>query len=150
MICDKIQQLQRYKPIFPEFKIIHQFLTNNSLAELPPQRYDLTRDIYAIINEYPTQSADQLRWEAHRKYLDIQYLIWGEEKIGYSAGDNFQCIEPYNEEKDIAFFQGKGYELPLGNDYFVILFPGEYHKPGIMINESSIVRKVVIKVLLSI
>jgi len=147
MICDVLQQLTRYRNVLPHFEAIHAFLNRKDLLELPLQRMDLVPGIYAILSEYQTRPADELRWEAHRRYLDIQYLIWGEERIGYSSGPDFQCIEPYDELKDIAFYTGHGYELPLGRDYFVILFPGEYHMPGIMTHSPEMVRKVVIKVL---
>ncbi|MGC8804228.1 MAG: YhcH/YjgK/YiaL family protein [Bacteroidales bacterium] len=146
MICDSLQNFERYRSIFPHFDAIQAFLYRNDLTQLPLERIDIVSGIYASIGEYYTKPAGELRWEAHRKYLDIQYLVWGEERIGYAAGEGFQCIEPYDAEKDIAFYIGKGYELPLGNGYFVVLFPGEYHMPGIMSHTPTHVRKVVIKV----
>jgi YhcH/YjgK/YiaL family protein len=146
MICDILQHFERYRDIFPYSEAIQAFLCRDDLAQLALERIDVAPGIYASIGEYYTRSVEELRWEAHRKYLDIQYLVWGEERIGYAAGEGFQCIEPYDMEKDIAFYTGNGYELPLGNGYFVILFPGEYHMPGIMHHAPTLVRKVVIKV----
>ncbi|MEJ5264616.1 MAG: YhcH/YjgK/YiaL family protein [Bacteroidales bacterium] len=146
MICDVLQNFERYRSLFSHFDTIHAFLCRNDLAQLPLQRIDLASGVYVSIGEYQTKPAQALRWEAHRKYLDIQYLVWGEEKIGYGAGDDFRCIEPYDEAKDIAFFSGSGYELPLGNGFFVVLFPGEYHMPGIIAHAPALVRKVVVKV----
>lgn len=146
MICDVLHHLERYRYLFSHFEAIQSFLCRDDLARISLERIDIAPGIYASLAEYYTKPAGELRWEAHRKYLDIQYLVWGEERIGYAAGEGFQCVEPYDVEKDIAFYKGSGWELPLGNGYFVVLFPGEYHMPGIMNHAPNQVRKVVIKV----
>lgn len=130
MICDLLQHFVRYRDVLPHFDAIDAFLNRTDLAQLPLQRVDIAPGVHAILSEYQTRPADELRWEAHRRCLDIQYLIRGEEHIGYGAEFGFQCIEPYDESKDIAFYTGHGYNLPLGYDYFVILFPGRVSYAG--------------------
>ncbi len=59
-------------------------------------------------------------------------------------------LQPYSSEQDAEIYQSisKGKTLALRKDNFVILFPGEVHSPGIILQDKPVkVRKVVFKVL---
>lgn len=88
-------------------------------------------------------------YEAHREYIDIQYLIYGEEKICSLPLEFLQETKPYNEEQDAAFYEEasiKPQELLIGNGYFAILYPQDGHMPQMSVKEPTAVKKVVVKV----
>ncbi|MFA4924796.1 MAG: YhcH/YjgK/YiaL family protein, partial [Ignavibacteriaceae bacterium] len=92
------------------------------------------------------QSAEELKWEAHRKYIDIQFVSKGFEQIGIEDINKVPHLTEYDKEKDVQFFIGGGNHFPLIEKTFAIIFPHEVHKPGIAITKKSEVIKVVIKV----
>ena len=89
-----------------------------------------------------------MRWEAHKNYIDIQYILEGEEMIGWKPENQLELLEGYSEEKDIAFYSNSGYWTPvyLQKDYFVILFPEDTHKPCCSAGKVANAKKIVFKV----
>ena len=101
-------------------------------------------NFYVNINAYTTK--DSADWEVHKKYIDVQFVISGEEKIGIC--DIALCKDkiPYDKEKDIAFLSGGyGDYITMKSGDFMVIFPEEIHKPGMKINETCKVKKAVIK-----
>ena len=124
------------------------FIRENNLHALPLGRYDLENGVFAIVQEYFTK--EESVYEAHKKYIDLQYIVSGEEIIYVSDISEVQeCVESYDETKDIAFYQTEQScrKLKLEKDTFVILFPNDAHKPCISVcGNPSEVRKVVVKI----
>jgi len=91
------------------------------------------------------QDAD---YEAHRKYIDIQFMINGEEYIAVTDISN--CVQSidYNEDKDIAFYKADNSFQTLKSGEFLILYPHDAHKPCISINNARHCKKVVVKILI--
>jgi len=125
------------------------FLKNSDLQGLELKRYDIEGDdLYAPVSEYLTKNEEDARYEAHRKYIDIQYVIIGKELIGVAPlSQKKEILEPFDSTKDIEFFTVTGgvdhLALP---DRFFIFFPGDAHRPGLKDGENSPVRKIVVKV----
>ena len=72
------------------------FLKNNDLTKLAPGKYTIdVENVYASVTEAPTKNYDKSKWESHRKYIDLQYVISGEEKIGVAPVANLKVIVPY-------------------------------------------------------
>ncbi len=90
---------------------------------------------------------------AHRRYLDVQYVAEGTERIGYAPlTEQWKVVEPYDEAKDVAFYDARGdlIEVPAGS--FAIFGPQDIHAPGLVGGTLPVVRgvlKVVVKCLLS-
>jgi YhcH/YjgK/YiaL family protein len=86
--------------------------------------------------------------EAHRKYIDIQFLLSGEEILGYAPVKGLTVVEEYDPQKDIAFFNTPKEitKVKLEPGLFCILFPDDAHLPGCHLAGPSDARKVVIKV----
>ncbi|HNY15361.1 MAG TPA: YhcH/YjgK/YiaL family protein [Bacteroidales bacterium] len=127
------------------------FLKDNNLGSLELKRHDIDgNNVYAPVSEYLTKNEEDARYEAHRKYADIQYVVSGRELIGIIPADQQKDIlEPYNPDKDIMFMTvNKIVNYPAQPDRFFIFFPGDLHRPGLKDGENSQVRKVVVKVLL--
>ena len=124
------------------------FLKDSNLADLKPGKYELVNDsLYAIIQEYTTLDLDDTRYEAHKKFADIQYLIHGSERIGIAKLDTKYVTEPYDSIKDIGFYDLPGNNYRLADQHtFFIFFPEDAHRPCIRIEKQSRVKKIVFKV----
>ena len=86
------------------------------------------------------------KWEAHRKYIDIQYVLSGRERMGYSNTGKLKALTQYDEEKDYALYKGKGEMLTFTSGTFAVFFPEDAHMPCIKAENNEEVRKVVVKV----
>ena len=125
-----------------------RFLKENDLENLEPGRYDIDGDkLYATVSEYMTKDPDSANFEAHREYVDIQYVIKGKEVMGIAPLSAVKkIITPYDASKDIEFANCDNPEYMLATPRnFFIFFPGDMHKPGLRDDISTPVRKLVIK-----
>jgi len=147
MIFDHLDNIWLYKNLTPTLSCAIEYLEKNDLNILSLGRHEIDSDrIYASVNEYETKDAEEIEWEAHKKYIDIQILLFGEEKIGYTHLDHLIVTKEYNSEKDIVFFSGEGEYLTLKPGYFAIFFPHDAHRPGLISEQKIKVKKVVVKV----
>jgi YhcH/YjgK/YiaL family protein len=125
------------------------FLKNNDLSELELKRYDIDdNNLYAPVSEYLTKNEEDARYEAHQKYIDIQYVVSGKELIGVAPlSHKKDVLEPYDALKDIEFLTVTNGENRLATpDRFFLFFPEDAHRPGLKDGENSSVRKIVVKV----
>lgn len=145
MIKDKLVYADTYYGISENLKIGLEWLKNADFKNINDGKYVINDDLYVNIQTYETK--DTALFEAHRKYIDIQYIISGEEKIGISDYNMCSTLEEYNKEKDIEFLSANSdnYEI-LRDGEFVILFPHDAHQPSLDNNKKRTVRKAVVKV----
>lgn len=115
---------------------------------IEPGRYEVDDDIFYMVNEYETKYSYEARYEAHEKYVDIQYMLQGEEKMEFADTSKLEVDEAYDPEKDVVFLKD-----PKTADSFVvsegdyrIFYPEDAHKPGLCIDKPSKVKKIVAKV----
>jgi len=147
MIVDKIENSGLYKNLSEKIKKSFEYIKHNNLKNLQPGRYDIDGDnIFALISEYQTKAELEGKLEAHKKYIDVQYVIEGEELMGYTPLGEQEILEPYKEENDIVFFSGDKLFIKVAKGMFAIFFPEDVHMPGIQIDKKSLVKKLVIKV----
>jgi YhcH/YjgK/YiaL family protein len=150
MITSTLSQLFWYKAINPNFARAIDFALNTELAALETGRYDVDGDnVFAIVNEYTTKPAEECDPESHRDYADIQIMISGTERFGYTPLFGIAPTTPYDEERDVAF-----YSLPeedinyirLSPGQFIIFFPSDIHQPEVFHIRPELVKKLVLKV----
>lgn len=125
-----------------------QFLSEQDLSKLELGRHELEGpDLFVNVDEYISRNEEDVLFEAHKKYADIQVLVSGEEKIGVLPLESTTLAVPYNEEKDIAFFSADAdnYRVATPGRFFMF-FPDDAHRPTVKTTENSQVRKVVVKV----
>jgi len=147
MIIDKFENADLYKNLSERIKKSFDYIMQTNLKELQPGKYEIDgNNIFALISEYETKSESEGKLEAHRKYIDVQYVIEGEELMGYSPLGNQQVLEPYKEENDIVFYKGEKVFIKLTEGMFAIFYPEDVHMPGICVEKKSPVKKLVIKV----
>lgn len=134
---------------YPErWNTAFKYLIESDLATLPTGRQDLSDDVFAIVSDYETKSLEEARFESHKQYIDLQYVVSGEEVIGLTNDTTIRVETPYSEADDIMFYDfDGGQSLPaLPSNYF-IFFPDDKHKPGMSPQAGrKQVRKIVIKV----
>ena len=123
-----------------------RFLQENNVAELEPGIIELDGNrLFAMVQHYNTKPKEQGVWEAHRKYIDIQYVAEGRELMGYANLNHLQAGE-YDKEKDFVLLKGEGSYVLMLPGTFVILMPVDAHIPQVAVDSPEPVKKVVIKV----
>lgn len=150
MIVDSIKNAALYKGnslLTEAFK----FLNETDLLKLQPGRNEIDGDkLYCVTPKYETKPLSEGKFEVHRKYIDVQYIISGSEMI---------CVRElaglkgsgYIIEKDIEKFEtAEPYSrLILHEGMFAVFYPHEAHMPCIQIDGPQQVMKVVVKVAVS-
>lgn len=125
-----------------------QFLSEQNFEKLEKGRYELKgTDLFVSVDEYVTQNEEDVLFEIHKKYADIQVLISGEEKIGVlPLGETTMAI-PYDESKDVMFLntEAENYRIATPGKFF-LFFPDDAHRPSVKLVENSLVKKIVVKV----
>jgi YhcH/YjgK/YiaL family protein len=122
-------------------------------TSLPDNIFEVNgKDLYYIITSYETTGdLSQKPAEAHKKYIDFQYIIYGSEQAGISDYSNIKKITAgYDSEKDIELIEKIENEtfLQLNQNDYAIFFPEDVHRTGISINRPRNVRKIIFKLLI--
>ncbi len=154
MISGKIEDLKRYFSLHPTMEFVDKFLAEYSAEPKPDGGYEIIPGrLNANIQSYKTGSAEEKRFEAHRKFADVQVVVKGNERIDWA--DLSVCTdvisEEYSKGGDIAFYADPKYlsSVTLETGMFMVMFPEDAHKPCVMAgNEPESVTKIVFKVLL--
>jgi biofilm protein TabA len=127
-----------------------EYLKKTDFSKLEAGRYEIDgTNVYASVQEYQTVPKPEKKPEAHRKYVDIQYIVSGTEIIGIGLDHPAnEVLEDKLSERDVIFFKNvqDETELILSQGTYAILFPADVHRPGCSRGQSSPVKKVVVKV----
>ena len=152
MITSTLDQLHWYRFISPNFEKAIQYVLHTDFSRLETGKYPVDGDnVFAIVNEYTTKPSAECDPESHRDYADIQIVITGAEKFGYTPLTDQPASTPYDPERDVAFYslteEDLNYlTLPAGQ--FIIFFPSDIHQPEVFARQPALVKKVVMKVAL--
>lgn len=150
MIADSFSNWDRYKQ-GTQWALIKEFIDSFTIdTELG--RYDFEgEDLFAFVSEYETKPRSEAVLEAHKKYVDVQFLLAGEERLEWSRPDGLTLKTPYCAENDIMFYEHP--EQPEGHvtlkpGIFAMLLPEEdIHSPqGMSGATPQLVKKVVVKI----
>lgn len=150
MITSTLSQLFWYKTISPHFATAINFALSTNLASLETGRHDIDgNNVFAIVNEYTTKPSEECDPESHLDYADIQIMLTGTEKFGYTPLNGTIPTTPYDEEKDVAFYTLPAEEINyirLTPGQFIIFFPSDIHQPEVFHIRPELVKKLVLKV----
>ena len=152
MILDTIDNTHLYTGLHTGFAKAFEILRDLTLSQKEDGRYTVDGDkVYYTIQRYTTRPMSQGKLEAHREYIDIQFLLSGEELLGYAPVKGLTVAEEYNPQKDIAFFDAPKdiTKIKLEPGLFCILFPDDAHLPCCHLAAPAEARKVVIKIRLA-
>jgi len=146
MILTDLQNTERIENLHPLFKTLFEYVKTHDLLQAPIGRIVLDGDNLFINNdEAICRPADKQVLEIHRKYIDVQIVLEGEESVGWKPLAEIQHISKiYDAEKDFELSDDKPstyFHVTAGQIY--ILFPEDPHAP--IIGEGKI-RKAIGKV----
>lgn len=148
MIFDKLENCELYYSINDGFKMGFDFIKRVIAENTEIGKYELDgKKVYALVQEYCPKE-DSNRYEGHKNYIDIQFIVSGKEFMQYADTNTCTPSDEYNSEKDVQHFTADALTAKLecsAND-FAIFFPHDIHKPGIKLIEGETVKKVVVKV----
>lgn len=145
MIIDRIENAALYYPLHPRFKQAFDYIAQIDIHTLPVGRHDIDDGMYVLVQEYTTKQKGEGKWEAHRRYIDLQYVVQGVEGMGYANIHDLEQGE-YVPEKDFLPLFGEGEQIALKSGYFVLLFPKDAHMPSMALGDSKPARKIVVKI----
>lgn len=110
-------------------------------------RYTFSPDCYVNVMNCDTKEDLTANMEAHDNFVDVQYVIEGEEKIVYANREGLTLATPYNPDKDVLFFVGVPGEVVCNKaGEAAVLYPAEAHLPGRAVNAPMTIKKAVMKV----
>ncbi|MHB1035641.1 MAG: YhcH/YjgK/YiaL family protein [Pirellulales bacterium] len=149
MILDRLENACLYRRLGARIAAAFDYLCATDFRQLLDGRYELDGDrLFAMVQRYVTRPPSAAKWEAHRQYVDVQYVVEGVERIGYAPlVDGLPVVEAYDAAKDLAFFDAGGDLVTVRAGSFAIFTPQDLHAPGLAAESSgpAEVRKVVVK-----
>jgi biofilm protein TabA len=149
MIFDRIENARFYRILGPRFAKAFDWLKKTDVGAIPIGRYEIEGgDVFALVQEYDTKAPEAGKWEAHRKFADVQFLVEGAEYIGFAHLSRMVPGE-YDSVKDFLPLSGKcDFDVNLSPGDYAILFPYDAHQPCMSHEPSkpSKVKKIVLKV----
>ena len=148
MIIDALNNANRYISLHPGIAKAFAWLQKTDLNAIIPGKYFIeAEDIFAIVQEYETLDIINEQMEAHKKFIDVQYMIKGEEQVGLALMNLQTISKPYEEETDFMLVaDAPSFFANLTEGSFMIFYPTDLHMPCIKINEPAMVKKLVVKV----
>lgn len=146
MIYDKIEGLQKYKGISKNLDRAIEFIENTDLNTLPDGRTEIDGSrVFVNVMEAEAKGEEDLGFEIHKKYMDIQIDLKGTEAVALSMEASVSA--DYREETDFGTVSAqKDVFCVLGEGRFIICMTGEPHMPGIAAADSRYLKKCVFKV----
>lgn len=154
MIYDTIDNALLYTKAIPRLHkamaFVKKISSRKGLTE--DGRYPIDGDdLYASISSYRTREDRGLPFEAHRKYIDVQFMLYGEELIDVAHGKRFRLKDRYEASRDVLFIHcPRQYSsIVLTPAHFTVLYPHDYHRPCQSVDSPAEARKLVVKIRLT-
>lgn len=147
MIKDRLENASIYYSLSDNLKKGFEWLKSQDLVNIEPKKYVIDgENVWANVQEYETK--DDAKYETHRRYIDIQYMIKGKEFVGVTDKSNCSTCDEYDSVSDLEFMNiniDEDYQV-LNEGDFLVFYPTDAHKPSINPNEKLNVKKVIVKV----
>lgn len=146
MIYDVLKNLRLYANLSGGLRAVCAFVENNEITALADGRYELENGVYAMVGTHDMRTAG--KYEAHRRYADLQLILQGSEIIEYAYLSDMTNAGAYDESGDSILFDCDPQSkiclkmLPLR---FALLFPEDAHKPLMHLNDQQS-RKIIFKI----
>ena len=112
-------------------------------ADTPLGRYELEDGAYYIAQECNLRERESAKFESHKRYIDIQYILDGEEDMEIADVSMLTLTDEYDEGGDFMLFTGKGALVHFVPGDFAVYFPTDGHKPSVGAGKT---RKIVVKI----
>ena len=133
MIYDQIYNLNKYRALLPNLKKLEDYLKLHAADQLPLGEIYVDEDLILKVKEYVPRTKDNARWEAHRVFADVQYVVRGHELMGVAPLKDLVPNDTYNSVSDSihADYDRPGEFFPLKEGTFMILMPEDVHMPSL-------------------
>jgi YhcH/YjgK/YiaL family protein len=151
MICGKLEGWRSIQGI-EGLEAGLEFLARTDLAALPLGKHEIQGEaVFALAMKAPSRALTEAKFESHRDYIDIQFLLSGEEMIGVLPIGQLTGATSYDAAKDLIFYAtpARYHELRIPPGHFAVFFPDEGHMPMCHAGGPHELHKVVIKVAVS-
>ncbi len=153
MIVDKIENFKYYAGLHPSFSNSIAFIQRALAENLAPGRYEIDGDaLYASVQEYETFAEEKRLFEGHKKYVDLQFIAKGRERIKVIDVSRATEAVPYDPAIEAAFFTANGapHVAILSCGDFAIFLPNDLHCPGLRADgvTPDCVKKIIVKLLI--
>ena len=150
MIIDVLENSEKYVSLHKDFELVFNFLKNNDISVMECGKHSLRGDeVFFNLQEYETKHTQKL--EAHKKYIDIQYIVKGIERMEFAETSKLKVTESYNPDKDVKFLEEPKVidaSIVEAGEYR-IFYPEDAHRPGLCVdNKPAKVKKILAKILI--
>lgn len=148
MILDDLRRAVRYAALHPGLPCVFAFL-RDAPEDIADGRHEIEGErIYANVMSYETKPAATLVHEAHRRFIDVQFLLAGEECMRFTPEERLGAGQGYNAEKDYELFPAPiaPSVLWVRAGQFALFHPGEGHQPGCAVELARPIKKIVVKI----
>lgn len=150
MIVTDIKHIDHQVSMTSSIKKAIAFLRQPDIHLLADGRVDIDgQQVFALVQRYETVMTDAPKFEYHRKYIDIQHIVSGEEAIGWAPAERMTITDVYDLDKDICFGTvpaGEMTSVRLHAGQLAVLYPEDGHAPKLAVSAPSHVLKIVVKV----
>ncbi|WEK34122.1 MAG: YhcH/YjgK/YiaL family protein [Candidatus Pseudobacter hemicellulosilyticus] len=154
MVIDKLINAANYYCLHPRLQQAFAFLISRDLEALDALekgKHPIDGDnLFAIVNFYDTVDPATEQMESHKKYIDLQFIVTGQELIGHAFLEAQTPSQAYDAEKDFMLFaETPDFFTKLEAGSFAIFFPTDLHMPNLRVIGPEPVKKIVIKIAVS-
>lgn len=150
MILDTHNNLSHYAPLFRGVDPSPLFSWLQTCRDVEPgTKVEFAGDkLFARVLRQDTGSRDAFKWETHREYIDLQYILGGGEIIEWAPAAKLTADVAYDEKTDFQFYAPAEADalLTMQDGLFTFLFPSDAHKPLVSDGASRHVHKVIAKI----
>ena len=147
MITDVLQNSHLYEGLNEQFKKAFRYLKETDFTTVNNGKYEIDgSNIFAVVNEFKTNDKNDCETEAHKKHIDIQYVVKGTELFGYAPLTTQKPVKEYDETSDAAIYKEDVSYIKLEAGMFIIFYPSDLHQPEVREFEPVTVKKVVVKI----
>lgn len=141
----EFEKLYKSNPVL--WKKAFRWLQETDLESIDPGTYVIEAgNLKAIVSDEAAPPLEDVRWEAHKNFCDIQYIVLGKATMGVAPIPEAAFAASYDSSNDVGFFEAEGEYYPAEPGTFFIFTPKDAHRPGIKVEGFDSVKKVVIKV----
>ena len=156
MIITNVNNEIQNKSLAKDIRFCIEFAkkNENKILSLVNGSYDVGyNNIKMNLGKYFTKSENEKFWESHKKYLDVQIMINGTEKVAINDIRDME-VKSFDEERDLTILEGdKAFDIIMKTGDVLVFFPNDVHKPELNVSEnddSGNMRKIVTKVVFKI
>lgn len=143
MIICPWKDLARYASVIPGLQEAMEVVAG--LESYEPATYPLSCGGKVLVQANTTKPAEGGLLEAHKNFLDIQYILEGGETMGWAPLDTLTQAKEYNDVKDVWHFDGERDFVDIRPGYCYVVYPEDAHQPGVHLDTPKEFKKIVVK-----